>query len=438
MQLEGLQLKNFRCYDELNIDFDARLTVIVGQNGKGKTAIFDAIAMGLEPYLRAWGLKGRRLSAKDVRRVPIYKEDGRHIAGMETRYPAEISLRGGADGNSYSSCCRLDQAGTLSTQAESLESCARGLREAAQSPTGVLLPAFAYYGTQRIWVDSSLMQYDTRPLSERSVGYEECLEPSSSYNTFGQWFEQVEKQALAEQQYSAELQQNVMIRNAIQQAVDVCLRSVGLHDLYYNHKLGCFVVSHPQTGEMLVDDLSDGFRSIISMVADLAYRMVRLNPQLGEDAVVDTPALVLIDEVEMHLHPLWQQTVLLDLQRAFPKTQFIVTTHSPQVLTSVAPECIRVLSWGKEFEGVRRVSFSLGADSTQLLREIQQVDPRPQTLPIVQELKRYLELVSQDQWDSAEALSMRKQLDDWSQGREPALLRADMDIRLRQFRRGRK
>ena len=54
MQIERLRLKNFRCYDELDIDFEPRLTVIVGENGKGKTAIFDALAIALEPYLRSF------------------------------------------------------------------------------------------------------------------------------------------------------------------------------------------------------------------------------------------------------------------------------------------------------------------------------------------------------------------------------------------------
>lgn len=140
----------------------------------------------------------------------------------------------------------------------------------------------------------------------------------------------------------------------------------------------------------------------------------------------------------MHLHPLWQQTVLLDLQKAFPKVQFVVTTHSPQVLSSVPAKSIRVLVWGRQFEGVRHVNFSLGANSTQLLQDIQNVSPRPQKLPIVQDLERYLELVSEDKWDSAEALALRQRLDAWSKGCEPALLRADMDIRMRQFRRRKK
>ena len=437
MQIERLRLKNFRCYNELDIDFEPQLTVIVGENGKGKTAIFDALALALEPYLRSFGLEGRQLLAKDVRRVPVYNEKTKHIESMTRRYPLELHVDGEAFGRPLSCTRRLLVGDIAEDEDAELRAVGKKLQEQCQENTQTVLPALAYYGTQRIWVDSNLLKNYERSLTERTVGYEECLEPSSSYNTFGTWFEHVSRAAQEEVQHSAALQRNLMIKRAIQKAVDVCLESTGLHDLYYNYKLNCFVVSHPLTGEMIVDDLSDGFRSIISMVADLAYRMVRLNPQLGEQAVVDTPGLVLIDEIDMHLHPLWQQTVLLDLQKAFPKVQFIVTTHSPQVLSSVPASSIRVLSWGREFEGVRHVDFSLGADSTQILQEIQHVDPRPQSLPVVQDLKHYLELVSEDKWDSKEALALRKKLDKWARGREPALIRADMDIRLRQFRRRR-
>lgn len=437
MQVTRLRLKNFRCYDELDIDFEPQLTVIVGQNGKGKTAIFDALALVLEPYLRSFGLEGRDILPKDVRRVPVYNAQTKHIENMASRYPLELRLDGEAFGKPLSCVRRLLVGDMREDEDAELRAVGKRLQEGCAANVQTVLPALAYYGTQRIWVDSNLLKNYERSLTERTVGYEECLEPSSSYNTFGAWFEHVSRAAQEEVQHSASLQRNLLIKRAISQAVDVCLESTGLHDLYYNYKLHCFVVSHEQTGEMIVDDLSDGFRSIISMVADLAYRMVRLNPQLGEQAVLETPGLVLIDEIDMHLHPMWQQTVLLDLQKAFPKVQFIVTTHSPQVLSSVPAASIRVLSWGKEFEGVRHVDFSLGADAAQILQEIQHVSPRPQSLPVVQDLKRYLELVSEDKWDGKEALALRKKLDKWSRGREPALIRADMDIRMRAFRRRR-
>ena len=135
------------------------------------------------------------------------------------------------------------------------------------------------------------------------------------------------------------------------------------------------------------------------------------------------------------MHPSWQQTVLYDLRKAFPLVQFIVTTHSPQVLTTVPPQSIRALRWNNDLIDIYQPDFSLGAASYQLLKDIQNVDARPQCVPVVKELKRYLDLVSEDKWDCPEALELRKSLDKWAAGREPALLRADMDIRMRSFRR---
>lgn len=438
MRVDRLKLKNFRCYSELNIDFDSKLTVIVGENGRGKTAIFDALAIALEPYLHTFHVQGRNIVQKDVRRVPVYAEDGIHIARMENKYPVAIQLEGCAL-NKKMSCTRiLQQDGTRIDEAEDLLSNGERLCAEMKQHHATLLPAFAYYGTLRIWVDSNLMNTYDNSLDDRNTGYEECLEPSSSYNTFGKWYRSVMQSLENDKLPDDDNKQTcLLVRDAVQQAIDACLASTGLHDLYYNFKLDAFVVSHPDTGEMIVDDLSDGFRSILSMVADLAYRMVRLNPFLGRRAILDTPGIVLIDEIDMHLHPSWQQTVLLDLQKAFPKVQFIVTTHSPQVLGSVPPDSIRVLEWEKEFVGVRRVNFSLGATSYQILQDIQNVQPRSEKLPIVQHLKRYLELVSEDKWDSEEAKTLRKQLDLWAHGNEPALIRADMDIRMRQFRRKR-
>ncbi|WP_405379312.1 AAA family ATPase [Phascolarctobacterium sp.] len=437
MQINKLKVKNFRCYEDMEIDFDPRLTVIVGENGKGKTAIFDAIAMGLEPYLQSLGVEGRRIGVKDVRRVPEYKEDGVHIERMVNQYPLEITLTGETSGKTVSCTKTMHEDGSVTVRASGMIEGAASLRDKLAKHEDIVLPAFAYYGTARIWADSSLMaDYDTS-LEKREIGYKECMEPSSSYNNFGTWFEHVSRCAQQEHKVAEELQRHQMVKNAIQRAIDTCLQSTGFHDLYYNFQLGAFVINHPDMGEMLVDDLSDGFRSVLSMVADLAYRMVRLNPQLGENAVVETPGLVLVDEIDMHLHPAWQQTVLLDVQRAFPLVQFIVTTHSPQVLSSVPAESIRVLMWGRHFEGVRRVSFAMGATSTQILQDIQNVGLRAESLPIVQDLKRYLNLVSQDKWDTPEALALRKRLDAWAKGNEPALLRADMDIRMRQFRRKR-
>jgi predicted ATP-binding protein involved in virulence len=290
-----------------------------------------------------------------------------------------------------------------------------------------------------MWNDSSLLKRKNVDLS-RSSGYVECLEPSGSYNTFAQWFRYATESALEYDRIIAEKNLKTknpyrVILNAINKAIITCIQSMGWTDLKYSFAAQNLLICHPEKGELPLEAMSDGARSVISMAADIAYRMARLNPDIGEDVTLKTSGVVLIDEVDMHLHPSWQQTVVNDLVKAFPRVQFIVTTHSPQVLTSVPAESIRILHWDNDLVDIEEPAFSLGAESSQLLRDIQHVESRPASLPIVKTLQRYLQLVNEDKWDSEEALALRKTLDQWSQGREPALLRADMDIRVRNFRR---
>ncbi len=83
------------------------------------------------------------------------------------------------------------------------------------------------------------------------------------------------------------------------------------------------------------DNLSDGYRNMLAIVADIAHRSARLNPQLGGQAAIMTPGIVLIDEVDLHLHPKWQREIINALRTAFPKIQFIVSTHSPFIIQSL-------------------------------------------------------------------------------------------------------
>ena len=175
---------------------------------------------------------------------------------------------------------------------------------------------------------------------------------------------------------------------------------------------------------------------MIALVADIAFRATKLNPHLGAEASRKTPGIVLIDEVDMHLHPEWQQLVLSGLTEAFPEIQFIVTTHSPQVLTTVPPECIRELVRDGNVLRVVIPEFSLGAESPYVLETIQGVNTRPQHLEIVKELNEYQQLITEDQWDIPRALELREKLHAWGHGFEPALVKMDMDIRMRAYRRG--
>jgi len=166
---------------------------------------------------------------------------------------------------------------------------------------------------------------------------------------------------------------------------------------------------------------------------DISARMAEANPHLANPN--ESEALIMIDEVDLHLHPRWQQTILVDLQKAFPNVQFIVTTHSPQLLSTVEAKSIQGLILKNETLELTPFDFSLGAKSHELLDNIFGVNERPQNIKIVQKLNRYLELVDLNLYDKKEAKELREELDHWGAGKEKALLRADMDIRLKEYQR---
>lgn len=450
MYISHLQLKNYRCYDEFEMDFNKELTVIVAENGKGKTAILDAIAVALGPYLACFdGVKSEQITDTDVRQV---KDTAGGALGrvlrMKSQYPVVISASGEVNDKMVSWKRELNAAKSRTTIQNAKNLTAYGkemvaaLREINDSK--IVLPVMAYYGTSRMWRDNKLFEL-RKPISlERSSGYVDCMEPSSSYNTFGQWYKYAVMSALEFDRYLLETGKKneknpyTEVLKAVKQAIVTCIGSMGWIDIDYSFAFQNLIVVHEKMGILPLDALSDGTRSVISMAADLAYRMVRLNPDLGINAALETPGIVLIDEVDMHLHPSWQQAVVYDVRKAFPNVQFIVTTHSPQVLSTVDAEAIRVLRWENDGIVIDKPQFSLGAASYQILSDIQRVSSRPEALPIVKDLYQYLTLVDEDKWDTDEAKELRLRLDEWSKGREPALVRADTEIRMKEFRRKRK
>jgi predicted ATP-binding protein involved in virulence len=226
---------------------------------------------------------------------------------------------------------------------------------------------------------------------------------------------------------------------------------------HFDKKHKFVIESESAPGLLEVSQLSQGYQSMLALAMDFARRLAIANDHLDEGARIDwarlgqgldnwvrdgaharkgprwSPAIMLVDEIDLHLHPRWQQRVLGDLIRTFPGTQFVVTTHSPQVLSTVPMESIRIIKEGMIHSGPPGTD---GAEAQRILEDVFHVSPRPNT-PMAAALDKYLRLVDARQWDTSEALELRRRLDEWSKGNEPRLVEADLEIENMKWETGR-
>jgi predicted ATP-binding protein involved in virulence len=201
----------------------------------------------------------------------------------------------------------------------------------------IILPVISYYGTNRLW---SVNKDDkTRPPSSQIEGYKNWL-ASSNINILTRWFKTLEWAILqyerdTDPHYISLVSSVRRTMSTVKEAVMSCMED--WKDVKYDVLLDELIATSKDGRTLPFRMLSDGVRNMIGMIADIAYRCITLNPLLSTEAARLTPGIVLIDEIDLHLHPNWQRRVVDDLKRTFPKIQFFATTHSPFIIQSLHP-----------------------------------------------------------------------------------------------------
>lgn len=456
MKINRLVLDNFRAYNRLDIDFETGITVIVGENGEGKTSILDAISQLFGYFLqRLPGVKGLGTSSSDLR----IGEDGKLAPALRIWGELDVTVEWGAlphqnqQHNVIGVSRSLARDQSQTTKAAFLQKwpppgalgmtplthLANAIIDAENQDLPYLIPLVVYYKTNRAVFETPLRRRNFQTEFARFDSLNGALGSNADFKRVFEWFHAKETEEALEQKRKRSFDQEdpelTVVRRAIEQFFPMFTAPrIGLRPLR-------FLVDQKREDNAIVtfdlNQLSDGYRTTLAMVTDLACRMVAANPPGGIGNIGDplqSEAIVLIDEVDLHLHPRWQQTILADLRRVFPNTQFIVTTHSPQVLTTVEANCIRILRRQGDVTAVEIPDFSLGAKSVQLLEDIQHVDARP-PMEITRKLAQYKQLVEQDKWDSEQAKTLRRALNHWGGNKEAELMRIDIDIKMRAFRR---
>ncbi len=384
MKLESIHLTNYRCHADLSVNFVPGFNVVVGVNGSGKTSLLKGVCEALNGLL--YGMNAHQMQPLiepgHVRLLAV-NSDGR--IRYEPQYPVKV----GAGGEAFETACVWTW--TKSSQVSNAEITGQfpgqiwqtiqrdggPLGESKRASTS--LPLVAFYRANRHWnqpqphelqaatqrnsrIDGYASWWDASLDSSALQGWAiaKCLERFQTSSETGVAFDAIVDDELA------------LVNVALAAAVE------GAKGLRYDLKQKSLLVDWmPDSGvsrdPTAFENLSDGQRAVIGLVADIARRMCLLNPQLGNEVTRKTPGVVLIDELDMHLHPKWQRIITKGLQAAFPALQFIVASHSPQVLGELKPEEIILL----RPTGTSHPQVSYGMDSSRVLEEIMETSKRP-------------------------------------------------------------
>lgn len=400
MKIKAITLNNFRCFENLKIELNDGLTVIVGNNGVGKSSILDAISIAIGTFLAGFD---------SVSTIGISKEDAHYkfydmgsVIDVQSQFPVIILSEGCVDGkplvwkrelSSSTGRTRIVDAKEMTFQSAEYQ------KRISSGDKNLILPILSYYGTGRLWA-----QKKEKVASEqlykfsRLIGYTDCLAAESNEKLMLKWFEKMTIQEAQNKTVSPEF-------SAVKQAMVKCFQGITGYsnvDMLFNldtHNIDIRYEDHVGTHLTFpMMTLSDGYKSTLCLVADIAYRMAILNPQLLGDVTQKTSGIVLIDEIDLHLHPLWQQRIIKDLTAIFPLVQFIVSTHSPTIISSVSKENLLIL------ENCDSAAYSgievYGSDSNSVLESVMGANERP--VEIKELFSRFYDLVEEENWEQAE------------------------------------
>ena len=418
MRLKQVSIENYRAIDQLELLLHPQLTVLHGDNGHGKTSVLSAIAVGLGriPTLLP-GVSG----------ISFLKTDLRGWGPMRI----ELST---TDGITWDM-----QRGPWSRRAIGTRELRKEIDKIVEADMGrdekhpAALPILAFYDTDRAVFEIPQRRRGFTQEFSRYQALDGAFSVRTNFRGFFIWFHTKENEELRLQRQLRDFSFQLKELRAVRDAITGVLN--GVSELHTELNPLRFVLSVNTEGgkreTLEIAQLSGGYRIMLALVADLARRMAQGNPHL--DNPLESEAVVLIDEVDLHLHPKWQQRVLSDLLRTFPNAQFIVSTHSPQVLTTVKPEhVVELYREGVSVFAGGAAGHTYGATAGDVLTVVMGTEERPPGNEFVNALNEYMRLVGEGLGESEDALHLRSKLEALSPT-DSALDRAEIAIRRRKI-----
>ncbi len=389
MRIKRLDIEGFKVFEKADIHFsENQTTAFIGNNGSGKTSILEALRIGLDRTL---------MHVMNKSHVPYYLKDtnkrfkGSHnlvyfvldkeITNPNNYFIVDYYLFPQKTGFSYSKIPPTARAlGNLK-------------KKVLKNPT-TNTPTIIYYPTDRIVdeIDVEPDELNTHPFA----AYDNALDASINFNSFFKWFRNME-----DLENEVRLNEDVNHRNRGLTAIRTAIESFlpDFSHLRVKRKGQPAMVVRKGEEELEVNQLSHGEKVLLAMVGDIARRLSIANPSLENP--LEGEGVVMIDEIELHLHPTWQRMVIDNLEATFPNLQFIVTTHSPQVVGNLEKGSVFSVENGKVYP----LPYSYGRDSNWILKVMMNANDVEEE--VAQDLENYFSLIEEGKWKEASAMRLK-------------------------------
>lgn len=473
--LEHIDLHFFRKFDHLRVPLEGDMTVLIGNNGAGKTTILDAISRTFSWINARIVTKGRNGRVLEDHDVTIGKDENAEVnatfnLGSSTRFDG--SLVRPAKGLETPKSSKLENYKNLSNLYRTINS-----RTKKNTNNEINIPLFAFYSVERSNIKSNIT-FDLEKLSENSVESrfdaldKSVLDGTGNINDFLKWFifidnlansneiknlEKLRSESDALKEFvtneSHPLHSILINKNKEIEELEIKINNSdsGIFHSVINSVKSAIALAVPSVSDIFVDrssgraevrlinentninitQASKGQQVYISLIADIAKRLIQLNPLLKNP--LNGQGIILIDEIELHLHPEWQRTILGKLTKTFPNIQFIVTTHSPIVLSGVRKNKIRTLGTDSDDRNIAAppLAQSYARTPSEVLETIMYVN-FDASFPEKSKLTKYKNFIEQGDFNSEQAESLRIELEEALGSAHEELIRLSMVKRRRE------
>ena len=394
MYLDKIIVKNYKAISDMEVQFTPGVNLLIGDNGVGKSSMLEAIVVAISGMFK--GVAG--VSAKGIMQNDIhFKVKGKGDASTEILYgrPSEITTFFNMDDENF--CLkkyRESEDGSSRTKMEDT-GIGKKMQEKVNS-SDAILPLLCFQSDARVWQKrrGDFGKGLKKKLNDRRCGYIGCLDYYLDIKGIQEWCLKMEVAAF---QKKKQVKEYEVFKWLVSRFMYIVNELDEVPDIYYSSQFEEMVYQEGNAA-MPITLLSAGYQSLLWMIMNLAYRWALLNPDITEN-IDKAKGIVLIDEIDMHLHPKWQWKIIKALEKTFPNVQFILTTHSPIVISSCKNEHLILITDDQE---IVYLENAYGYSVQDVLNFRQGTVEKPEEIKILAD--QFYQAMEEDNYQAAEKI----------------------------------